>query len=65
MSDEYFEYLPFKSALSRAAMTGDEPCEATSKSEFPQFVSLKAVKNYSYVGFYNKLQYYIACTYID
>jgi hypothetical protein len=37
MSDEYFEYLPFKSALSRAAMTGDEPCEATSKSEFPQF----------------------------
>ena len=24
MSDEYFEYLPFKSALSRAAMTGDE-----------------------------------------
>jgi len=37
MSDEYFEYLPFKSALSRAAMTGDEPCEATSKSEFPEF----------------------------
>jgi len=36
MSDEYFEYLPFKSALARAAMTGDEPCEATSKSEFPQ-----------------------------
>lgn len=37
MSDEYFEYLPFKSALNRAAMTGDEPCEATSKSEFPQY----------------------------
>lgn len=37
MSDEYFEYLPFKSALSRAAMTGDEPCEATSKSEFPDY----------------------------
>jgi len=37
MSDEYFEYLPFKSALSRAAMTGDEPCEATSNSEFPEF----------------------------
>ena len=37
MSDEYFEYLPFKSALARAAMTGDEPCEATSKSEFPEF----------------------------
>lgn len=37
MSDEYFEYLPFKSALNRAVMTGDEPCEATSKSEFPQY----------------------------
>ena len=37
MSDEYFEYLPFKSAISRAAMTGDEPCEATSKSEFPEY----------------------------
>ena len=37
MSDEYFEYLPFKSALNRAAMTGDEPCEATSKSEFPEY----------------------------
>ena len=38
MSDEYFEYLPFKSALYRADMTGDEPCEATSKSEFPEYV---------------------------
>ena len=37
MSDEYFEYLPFKSAINRAAMTGDEPCEATSKSEFPEY----------------------------
>lgn len=37
MSDDYFEYLPFKSALSRAAMTGDEPCEATSESEFPGY----------------------------
>lgn len=34
MSDDYFEYLPFKSAIARAAMTGDEPCEATSDSEF-------------------------------
>jgi hypothetical protein len=34
MSDDYFEYLPFKSAIARAAMTGDEPCEATSASEF-------------------------------
>jgi hypothetical protein len=37
MSDDYFEYLPFKSALAKAAMTGDEPCEATSKSEYPQY----------------------------
>ena len=37
MSDDYFEYLPFKSALARAAMTGDEPCEATSKSEYPRY----------------------------
>jgi hypothetical protein len=46
MSDEYFEYLPFKSALSRAAMTGDEPCEATSKSEFPGYaVAGESCKN--------------------
>lgn len=37
MSDEFFQYLPFKKALQVAAMTGDEPCEATSKSEFPQY----------------------------
>ena len=37
MSDDYFEYLPFKSAIARAAMTGDEPCEATSASEFPGY----------------------------
>jgi hypothetical protein len=37
MSDEYFEYLPFKKALYKAAMTGDEPCEATSNSEFPGY----------------------------
>ena len=50
MSDEYFEYLPFKSALSRAAMTGDEPCEATSNSEFPEFAvaetSMSAIMHY-------------------
>lgn len=33
LSDDYFEYLPYKKALKVAAMTGDEPCEATSKSE--------------------------------
>ena len=37
MSDEYFEYLPFKSAIHKAAMTGDEPCEATSESEFSRY----------------------------
>jgi len=37
LSDDYFEYLPYKKALKVAAMTGDEPCEATSKSEFPQY----------------------------
>lgn len=37
MSDEYFEYLPFKSALSKANKTGDEPCEATSVREFPGY----------------------------
>jgi hypothetical protein len=44
MSDEYFEYLPFKSALSRAAMTGDEPCEATSESEFSSRYSVPGEK---------------------
>lgn len=37
MSDDYFEYLPFKSALYKASKTGDEPCEATSASEFPGY----------------------------
>lgn len=37
LSDDYFEYLPFKKALKVAAMTGDEPCEATSAREFPQY----------------------------
>lgn len=37
MSDDYFEYLPFKKALNKADMTGDETCDATSKEEFPQY----------------------------
>lgn len=37
LSDDYFDYLPFKKALKAAAMTGDEPCEATSAREFPQY----------------------------
>ncbi len=37
LNDDFFEYLPFKKAIEKAAMTGDDPCEATSKSEFPQY----------------------------
>lgn len=37
LSDDVFEYLSFKNALKKAAMTGDEPCEATSRSEFPDY----------------------------
>jgi hypothetical protein len=37
LSDDFFEYLPFKKALEKADMTGDEPCEATSRKEFPQY----------------------------
>jgi hypothetical protein len=44
MSDEYFEYLPFKSAIYKAAMTGDEPCEATSESEFSSRYSVPGEK---------------------
>ena len=37
LSDDFFEYLPFKKALEKADMTGDEPCDATSRKEFPQY----------------------------
>jgi hypothetical protein len=37
LNDDFFEYLSFKKALEKADMTGDEPCEATSKQEFPQY----------------------------
>lgn len=37
LSDDYFEYLPFKKALMKADMTGDEACEATSEKEFPDY----------------------------
>ena len=37
LSDQYFEYLPFKRALEKADMTGDEPCEATSEVVFPEY----------------------------
>jgi hypothetical protein len=38
LSDQHFEYLPFKRALEKADMTGDEPCEATSEVVFPEYV---------------------------
>ena len=44
LNDDYFEYLPFKKALKVAAMTGDEPCEATSVKQFPQYSVEGAVK---------------------
>lgn len=37
LSDEYFEYLPFKRALEKSDMTGDEPCKWTSRKEFPEY----------------------------
>lgn len=37
LSDQHFEYLPFKRALEKADMTGDEPCEATSEVVFPEY----------------------------
>jgi len=37
LSDHHFEYLPFKRALEKADMTGDEPCEATSEVVFPEY----------------------------
>lgn len=37
LNDKYFEYLAFNKALMKADMTGDEPCTATSRQEFPQY----------------------------
>lgn len=36
-SDDYFQYLPFKKALDLNMTTEDQPCEATSRSEFPEY----------------------------
>jgi hypothetical protein len=36
-SDDYFQYLPFKKALDLNQNLEDEPCDATSKGEFPQY----------------------------
>ena len=37
ISDDYFEYLPFNAALKKSDMITDEPCSATSQSEFPDY----------------------------
>lgn len=37
LSDDFFEYLPYKKAIFKADMTGDEPCTGTSRSEFPEY----------------------------
>jgi hypothetical protein len=36
-SDDYFQYLPFKKALDLNENLEDEPCDATSRGEFPQY----------------------------
>jgi len=36
-SDDYFQYLPFKKALDLNQNLEDEPCDATSRGEFPQY----------------------------
>lgn len=36
-SDDYFQYLPFKRALELNHSIIDEPCEATSAGEFPEY----------------------------
>jgi hypothetical protein len=37
LSDEYFDYLAFNAALKKADIITDEPCEATSSREFPEY----------------------------
>jgi hypothetical protein len=36
-SDDYFQYLPFKKAIELNHSIIDEPCEATSAGEFPEY----------------------------
>ena len=36
-SDDYFQYLPFKKALDLNQNLEDEPCDATSRDQFPQY----------------------------
>ena len=35
-SDDYFQYLPFKKALDLNMTVEDQPCDATSRAEFPE-----------------------------
>jgi len=37
LSDEYFDYLPFSSALKKADIITDEPCGATSYQAYPEY----------------------------
>lgn len=37
LSDEYFQYLPFKKALELNFSYEDKPCDATSQQAFPEF----------------------------
>lgn len=37
ISDEYFEYLPFKAALKKSDILTDEACDATSARAFPDY----------------------------
>lgn len=36
-SDDYFQYLPFQKALSLNMTVEDQPCDATSRGEFPEY----------------------------
>jgi hypothetical protein len=36
-SDDYFQYLPFKKALDLNMTVEDQPCDATSRAEFPDY----------------------------
>ena len=37
LSDDIFEYLPFSSALKKADIITDEPCDATSERAYPEY----------------------------
>lgn len=36
-TDDYFQYLPFKKAIDLNRTIEDEPCDATSRKEFPNY----------------------------